>query len=61
MDLVHPLIKEIKQALIVFVANGALMSVSGSTVFGLFQSKKALLRAEAALRAHYPDFIIEVA
>ena len=57
----HPVIKEIKQALIAFGANGALMSGSGSTVFGLFASRKALLRAEAALRAHYPDFIIAVA
>ena len=34
----HPVIKEVKQALLAFGAQGALMSGSGSTVFGLFNS-----------------------
>ena len=55
----HPVIKEVKQALIAFGANGALMSGSGSSIFGLFKSKKALSTAAAALRARYPEFIIK--
>src|SRR6185369_297360 len=34
MERVHPVIKEIRQALMAFGAKGALMSGSGSTVFG---------------------------
>lgn len=57
----HPMLKEIKQALRAFGAGGALMSGSGSTVFGLFRSKDALLNAEKNLRAHYPGFFIAAA
>lgn len=54
----HPVIKEIKQALRAFGARGALMSGSGSTVFGLFRSAGALRRAERNLRTHYPRFFV---
>lgn len=57
----HPVIKEIRQALRAFGARGALMSGSGSTVFGLFRSGGALRRAERNLRAHYPGFVIAAA
>lgn len=57
----HPVIKELKHALRAFGASGALMSGSGSTVFGLFASKLALRNAERNLRAHYPDCFIVAA
>jgi len=57
----HRVIREIRQALRAFGARGALMSGSGSTVFGLFRSAGALRRAERNLRAHYPGFFIAAA
>ena len=54
----HPVVNEIRQALRALGARGALMSGSGSTVFGLFNSPRALASAEAALQAHYPSFVI---
>ena len=57
----YPVIKELKQALLAFGARGALMSGSGSTVFGLFGSTTSRLRAEKSLRAHYSDFIVKQA
>lgn len=55
----YPVLKEIKQALLALGARGALMSGSGSTVFGLFASTHALLVAERTLKAHYPAFVVE--
>lgn len=57
VEQLHPVVKEIKQALLAFGARGALMSGSGPTVFGLFASKNALLRAEKNLKKHYPGFV----
>jgi len=54
----HPVVNEIRQALRALGARGALMSGSGSTVFGLFASPRALAAAEAALREHYPSFVV---
>ena len=58
MERAYPVIKEIKQALLAFGARGALMSGSGSTVFGIFDSRKALANAEAVLRTHYGNCVI---
>lgn len=58
IERLHPVVKEIKQALLAFGARGALMSGSGPTVFGLFGSKSALLRAETNLKKHYSGFVI---
>jgi len=54
----HPVLKEVKQALLAFGARGALMSGSGPTLFGLFDAEPALANAEAALRALYPAFVV---
>ncbi len=54
----HPVVRELKQALVAFGATGALMSGSGPTVFGLFESVDQLRVAEQALRRYYPSFII---
>jgi len=58
VEQVHPVVKEIKQALLAFGARGALMTGSGPTVFGLFGSKGALLRAENNLKKHYSGLVI---
>ena len=54
----HPVLKDVKQALLAFGAHGALMSGSGPTVFGLFDSGQALAEAERALAKHYPGFVV---
>jgi 4-diphosphocytidyl-2-C-methyl-D-erythritol kinase len=46
----YPEIKEIKERLIVEGARGSLMSGSGSTVFGIFGSRKEAVRAYQRLR-----------
>lgn len=54
----HPVIKEIKQNLLAFGADGALMSGSGPTVFGLFFSKKDAQMAHKNLKKLYRNFVI---
>jgi 4-diphosphocytidyl-2-C-methyl-D-erythritol kinase len=54
----HPIVGELKQALVAFGAVGALMSGSGPTVFGLFDSRQRLAKAEEALHAHYRELLI---
>ena len=58
-DRAHPVLKEIRQSLRAFGAAGALMSGSGSTLFGVFTSLRTLNVARSVLRARYPDFFIE--
>lgn len=58
-DRAHPVLKDIRQSLLAFGARGALMSGSGSTVFGVFASLQPLRVAQAALQAHYPAFYVE--
>jgi len=58
-DGAYPVLKDIRQSLLAFGASGALMSGSGSTVFGLFASLQMLRVAQAALQAHYPGFFVE--
>ena len=52
----HPVVKDVKQSLLALGALGALMSGSGPTVFGLFQSRQKLEVAEGAMKTHYPSF-----
>lgn len=57
----YPIIKEIKQSLLAMGAQGALMSGSGSTVFGVFKSRANAEKAKNILRKHYsPDFFISL-
>lgn len=58
VEQLHPVVKEIKQALLAFGARGALMTGSGPTVFGLFASKSTLSRAETNLKKHYSGLVI---
>jgi 4-diphosphocytidyl-2-C-methyl-D-erythritol kinase len=55
----HPVIKEVKQAMLAFGARGALMSGSGPTVFGLFASAGALARARAMIARQFPSFVVQ--
>ncbi|MDQ6619878.1 MAG: 4-(cytidine 5'-diphospho)-2-C-methyl-D-erythritol kinase [Pseudomonadota bacterium] len=57
----HPIIKEIKQALLAYGALGALMSGSGPTVFGMFDSGDALRVARQVLERRYPSFHVAAA
>jgi 4-diphosphocytidyl-2-C-methyl-D-erythritol kinase len=58
-DRAHPVLKEIRQSLRAFGAAGALMSGSGSTLFGTFASLRTLNAARKVLSARYPDFFVE--
>lgn len=53
-----PVIKEIKQNLLAFGADGALMSGSGPTVFGIFFSKETAKKACQNLKMLYPNSIV---
>ena len=55
----YPLIKKLKNELLENDASGSLMSGSGSTVFGIFKSKKILLTAKKNLIKKYPKFMIK--
>lgn len=55
----YPLIKKLKNELLENGASGALMSGSGSTVFGIFKSKKILLTAKNNLLKKYPQLLIK--
>ena len=57
----HPVVKDLKQAMAAFGAQGALMSGSGPTVYGVFASADALQAARAAIAQQYPGFVIAVA
>lgn len=54
----HPIVKELKQALLAFGARGASLSGSGPSVFGLFANDSHVVAAEQALRSQYPRFFI---
>jgi 4-diphosphocytidyl-2-C-methyl-D-erythritol kinase len=56
----HPIVREIRQAVLAFGAIGALMSGSGPTVFGLFESRNAVDHAHRALERHYPGLSYHV-
>lgn len=53
-----PIIKELKQALLAFGAKGALLSGSGSAVFGIFSSEKELKLAKNILQKKYKEFFV---
>lgn len=56
----YPIIKEIKNKLLDFGALGALMTGSGSTVFGIFKNRNKLLAVKKEMKKQYPDFFVEV-
>lgn len=54
----HPEIKSIKEELLQQGALGALMSGSGSSVFGIFKDQASLNRARDYFQSYYQDYII---
>ncbi len=52
----YPNIAAIKQSLVDYGAVGALMSGSGSSVFGIFPSEEALHSAQKAIAERYPQY-----
>lgn len=56
----HSVIAEVKQALLALGAKNALMSGSGSTIFGIFGSEKELLLAKEKVQRQYPEFFIAI-
>jgi 4-diphosphocytidyl-2-C-methyl-D-erythritol kinase len=54
----YPVIKEIKQSLLAFGADGSLMTGSGSTVFGWFRNKNKMIKAEKILKERYQKFLV---
>lgn len=56
----YPIIKEIKEKLMDLGATGSLMTGSGSTVFGIFQSSQKALEAKKAMKKCFPDFFVEI-
>jgi 4-diphosphocytidyl-2-C-methyl-D-erythritol kinase len=56
----YSIIKEIKQSLLTFGADGVLMSGSGSTVFGYFKNKRKISLVKEKLQRNYGNFLIEI-
>ena len=54
----HPVIADIRQAMIDSGAAGALMSGSGPSVFALYKDEAMAAESEAALRKRFPDIFI---
>jgi 4-diphosphocytidyl-2-C-methyl-D-erythritol kinase len=56
----YPVIKEIKDKLKNLGASGALMTGSGSTVFGIFKDRRKALMAKKEMKKCYPKFFVEI-
>lgn len=56
----YPLIGQLKDRLVKLDAEGALMSGSGSAVFGVFQNYAAAAQAQAALREQGKTFVVKI-
>ena len=52
----YPVILEAKSALLAEGADGAMMTGSGSAVFGLFKEAKAAVRAQFSIGQHFRDW-----
>lgn len=52
----YPIVREIKQRMTIQGANGALMSGSGPTVYGIFQNRFLAENALSFFKSVYPDF-----
>lgn len=56
----YPVIAEIKQAMVAFGAQNALMSGSGSTVFGIFETENDLFMAKEKIQKRFSDFFVAI-
>lgn len=57
----YPLIRELKDAMLETGAVGSLMSGSGPTVFGIFDTMEKAAEAEKQMRRKYPKIFIQAA
>lgn len=57
----YPLIRQLKEAMLETGAAGSLMSGSGPTVFGIFDSMEKAAAAEGRLRQIYPQVFVQAA
>ncbi|MDE6530202.1 MAG: 4-(cytidine 5'-diphospho)-2-C-methyl-D-erythritol kinase [Lachnospiraceae bacterium] len=57
----YPLIRELKDAMLETGAVGSLMSGSGPTVFGVFDTMENAVEAEKRMRQKYPQVFIQAA
>lgn len=57
----YPLIRELKDAMLETGAVGSLMSGSGPTVFGIFDTMEKAAEAEKRMRRKYPQVFIQAA
>lgn len=57
----YPLIRELKDAMLETGAVGSLMSGSGPTVFGIFDTMEKAAEAEKQMRRKYPQIFIQAA
>lgn len=57
----YPLIRELKEAMLETGAEGSLMSGSGPTVFGVFDTMAKAAEAEKQMRLRYPEAFIQAA
>lgn len=55
----YPLIRELKEAMLDVGAAGSLMSGSGPTVFGIFDTMEKAVAAEKRMRQKYPQVFIQ--
>lgn len=56
----YPAIARARSILRAYGAQGALMSGSGSTVFGIFDSKKSLMMAHEKICKKYPNYFVMI-
>lgn len=57
----YPLIRELKEAMLETGAAGSLMSGSGPTVFGIYDTMENATKAEKQMRQRYPQMFIRAA
>ncbi len=57
----YPLIRELKEAMLETGAEGSLMSGSGPTVFGVFDTMAKAAEAEKQMQQRYPEVFIQAA
>ena len=59
-EIEYPIIKEIKQDFLRFGSGGALMSGSGSTVFGWFENREKAEKIQKIMKNKYPNFLVVI-
>ena len=55
----YPIIGQLEQSILQEGADGAIMSGSGPTVFGIFADKETAIKAQKAIADKYPDIFVK--